>query len=196
MPRQARLRKADLAHGVLSPAAERERQGGSVSCHLALWRAPAENPHLTPQTPRHCARLPWCMLRWRWQREPETLHASRHLSVPHPHTVLSVVAHTTPRPCAPAAQLWAAGQARGAPGALAGGCGCLIKAAWARPGPQAAGECKESRSAQTGPRCGLTPEAVRSRGCCRKCNAAGGIHLGWFPGCRCPDGRSWACSEC
>ena len=89
-----------------------------MPCHLALWWAPAETTRLTPQTLRRCARLLRCMLRLRWLHGQGTLHASRQTSVPHPHAVLcGVVCH--PRPCAPAAQLWAVGQARGAPGAFA-----------------------------------------------------------------------------
>ena len=117
MPGETRLRGANLgARRAAACCRTREaKPDEAASCHE--W-APAETTHLTPQTLRHCARRPRCMLRLRWRRDRGTLHASRHLSVSHPYAVLCGIARP-PWPCAPAAQLWAVGQARGAPGAFA-----------------------------------------------------------------------------
>ena len=88
-----------------------------MPCHLAPWWAPAETTHLTPQTLRHCARLLRCMLRLRWLHGQVTLHAGRHVSsIPSRKALQS---RAPSQACAPAAQLWAAGQALGAPEALA-----------------------------------------------------------------------------
>ena len=117
MPGETRLRRANWGarHAAACCRTHEAKPDEAAPCHG--W-ALAETTHLTPQTLRHCARLPWCMLRLRWRRGQEILHASRHLSVLHPHAGLHK-SRASPGPVRPAALLWAIGQTRGASGAFA-----------------------------------------------------------------------------